>query len=181
MVRSPLRGAALLLLAGTLAVMGCLAPAATGGGTAHAATATATFSVSQDTYTSQSNAAATHGSLTYLSANSGTGDERRTYVKVTVSALPSDASIGAASLQLRATTSSTGTVTVRSVGTAWDQSALTWANQPAPGAPVTSVTGVSAGNLALDVSSVVRGEGTYAFVLTSSALTTLTFASREAV
>ena len=70
-----------------LAVVPLLGALATTGAQAD----TATWNVAEDSYTSQSNAAATHGSATYLGTDAVVGSERRAYLKFTVSNIPTGA------------------------------------------------------------------------------------------
>jgi hypothetical protein len=136
--------------------------------------------VVEDSYTSQSDFGAVHGSVNYLGVNAPPG-ERRAYVKFSVSGVPSDATQVTAMLQLWARKSGSATLTMWSVPSTWSESTLTWANQPALGVAVTSRTGVTSGQYnGFDVSSYVSGNGTYALAITSSSSTELSFVSKEA-
>jgi hypothetical protein len=142
--------------------------------------ASSTVTAAEDSYTSQGNAAATHGSSGSLTVNAAPG-ERRAYVKFTVSGIAAGSTQVTATLRLRATTTSSATFTVRQVASTWTQSALTWNNQPAMGPVVASVAGVTAGqDSEVDVSGYVTGDGTYAVVVTGSSATQARFSSREA-
>ena len=178
MVRSPARAAALVGLAAALIAVApstsSAAPSA-----AAATSGTVTTTAVQDSYTSQSNASATHGSLTYLAADGVAGAERRTYLMFTVSGVPADATSVTASLRLDASSSSSSPFTVSAESTAWSSSTLTWNNQPAPGGQLASRPGVSAGYDAFDVSSAVRANGTVAFVVRTTSTAEVLFASRE--
>jgi acid phosphatase type 7 len=163
------RVAAALVLA---AVVGLLGTA----GTAQAASTTIT--ATEDTYTSQGNASATHGANGSLTVNGAPG-ERRAYVKFVVTGIPADSTEVTAVLRLWASRSSSATFTARAVPSSWTESTLTWNNQPPLGAAVASVTGVTAGQYQeLDVSSHVTGNGTFALALTGSS-TQVGFASTE--
>jgi hypothetical protein len=140
--------------------------------------ATSTITAREDTYTSQGNAGARHGSGGSLTVNAAPG-ERRTYVKFDVAAIPAGSTEVSAVLRLRASASSSATFTAYRVSSAWTQSALTWNNQPALGSTVASVNGVTSGQDSdFDVSSYVTGNGTFALVVTSSG-TQARFTSRE--
>ena len=111
----------------------------------------------------------------------GTKPTQNGYVRFTVSGLTS----APTSVQLQVysySTSATG-VAVRTAGSDWSETGLTWATAPAPAAttvgtlaPLTASTWA-----ATDVSAVVTGNGTYTFALTTTSTTSKQLASREAV
>ena len=174
------RSAVVLLLACGLPLAahgGAVGPAAAATSSALAGSTSSTVAVSQDTYTSQGNPSATHGSFTYLAMSSATGDERRTYLRFTVPSAPAGTTGVTASLRVYAPRASTAPVTVNSVASTWTEGSLTWKNQPAPGAYVTGRAGLVAGLNVFDVSSDVRGSGTFSFVLRTASATQVTLRS----
>jgi acid phosphatase type 7 len=140
---------------------------------------TSTLDATDDTYTSQNNAASPHGGNASLTVNAAPG-ERRAYLKFTVTGVPDGSTEVGAVLRLRSSTASSGTFTVWSVATTWSQSTLTWNNQPELGTVVTSRTGLTAGYNDFDLSSHVTGNGTYAVAITKSSTTQTKFDSKEA-
>jgi len=159
-----------------LAVVPLLGALATTGAQAD----TATWNVAEDSYTSQSNAAATHGSATYLGTDAVVGSERRAYLKFTVSNIPTGATNVTAKVRIYAQSSSSATFTVHNIPSNWTQSGLTWSNQPALGSTVVSKVGVTLGYNDLDVSSTIKANGTYSFAISNSAATQVNFTSKEA-
>jgi acid phosphatase type 7 len=162
-----------------LAVVLALAAAVSVLGAAGAAqAASTTITAAEDTYTSQGNAAATHGSGGSLTVNGAPG-ERRAYVKFNVTGIPAGSTELTAVLRLWVSRSSSATFTARAVPTSWTESTLTWTNQPPLGAAVASVTGVTAGQYReLNVSSLIVGNGTFALAVTGSS-TQARFTSTE--
>ena len=142
--------------------------------------ASTTITASEDSYTSQGNAAATHGSSGSLTVNGPPG-ERRAYVEFTVTGIPADSTDVTAVLRLWVSMSSSATITARAVDpSTWAESTLTWNNQPPLGDTVASVTTVTAGQYReLDVSSHVTGNGTFALALTGSSTSQARFTSTE--
>jgi hypothetical protein len=138
-----------------------------------------TITVAEDTYVSQGTPNTTHGAYAYLATNAAPG-ERRLYVKVTVDGIPTQATGVSATLRLWGQTTSDSVFTVRQVPSTWTEGGLTWNNQPALGATVTSRTGATAGQYNdLNVSSYVTGNGTYAMAIMASTTTQIKFTSKE--
>lgn len=156
-----------LLLPGALVTTGARADAAS-------------LKVSEDSYTSQSNAAAIHGTSTYLGTNAAVSSERRAYLKFAVADIPVGATNVTAKLSVYAESSSSGTFTVYNIPSTWSESSLTWSNQPVPGLTVTQRVGVTTGYNDLDVSSAVKANGTYSFVIRNSAASQSNFTAKEA-
>jgi hypothetical protein len=72
------------------------------------------------------------------------------------------------------------TITLSRTATTWTEGALTWNNQPAIGATVTTKAGLSSGAYnSFDVSSLVTGNGTYAIVVTDNSTTQRYFSAKE--
>jgi hypothetical protein len=138
-----------------------------------------TITLAEDTYVSQGTPNTIHGAYAYLATNAAPG-ERRLYVKVTVNGIPTEATGVSATLRLWGQTTSSSVFTVRQVPSTWTEASLTWNNQPALGATVTSRTGATAGQYNdFDVSSYVTGNGTYAMAVTTSTTTQIKFTSKE--
>ena len=148
-----------------------------GGGTKGSVTLTPTG----DSYTSQGNPNGTHGSDGSLNVNSGSS-ERRAYLKFNVTAIPSNAIGVTAALNMYSQSSagSTVTFTLSQTTTGWDESSITWANQPALGSTVTTRAGMTSGVYnTFDVSSQVTRNGLYAMVITSNNTTQRYLSSKE--
>jgi hypothetical protein len=138
------------------------------------------LSAAEDTYTSQGNPGAVHGTYSHLGVNATPG-ERRAYVKFTVSSIPAGSTQVTAVLRLWPRASLAATFTAWRVPSGWTESTLTWANQPPLDAAVTVQSGVVGGQYnTLDVSSFVTGNGTYALAITGGAATLINFSSKEA-
>ena len=138
-----------------------------------------TITVAEDTYVSQGNPNTVHGAYLYLATNAAPG-ERRLYVKVTVNGLPTQATGVRATLRLWGQTTSSSVFTVWQVPSTWTEASLTWNNQAALGATVTSRTGVTAGQYNdFDVSSYVTGNATFAMAVTTGSTTQANFTSKE--
>jgi hypothetical protein len=106
----------------------------------------------------------------------------RSYLRFTVSGLGGSAA--SATLRIWAGSSqSTGFGVFRVGDNSWSETGITYANQPAASiAPsATGASGpVTAGSwMSVKVSSVVKGNGTYSFVLKTTGVTALALASRE--
>jgi hypothetical protein len=136
--------------------------------------------VAEDSYTSQNNPGATHGPSTYLGTNASVSSERRAYLKFAVANIPVGATNVTAKLSVYAQSSSSGTFTVYNIPSTWTESSLTWSNQPILGSIVTQKGGVTTGYNDLDVSSAVAANGTYSFVIRSSATSQTNFTAKEA-
>jgi len=137
------------------------------------------ITVAEDTYVSQGAPNTTHGAYGYLATNAAPG-ERRLYVKVTVEGIPTHATGVRATLRLWGQTTSTAVFTVWQVPSTWAEGGLTWNNQPALGAAVTSRTGATAGRYNdFDVSSYVTGNATFAMAVTTITTTQIKFTSKE--
>jgi hypothetical protein len=167
--RNCLRGLLVLplLLLGALATTGARADAAS-------------LTVAEDSYTSQSNAGATHKTSTYLGTTSAVGAERRAYLKFAVGNIPVGATNVTAKLSAYAESPSSGTFTVYNIPSAWTESSLAWSNQPVLGSTVTQKVGVTTGYNDFVVSSTVTANGTYSFAIKNSATTQTNFTSKEA-
>ncbi len=117
----------------------------------------------------------------YADATDSGGAERRIFIKFTVSG--AGASVLSAKLRLHCTSGSASGGTLRAVSdTSWDETKITWTSQPQIGAVIGSPIGAvqSGASIDLDVSSIVRGDGTYSFALVTSNDDEVRYAAREA-
>ena len=136
------------------------------------------FAPSDDTYASAATPSSLHGSLTYVSADAS--PVRRGYLKFRVEGVPGP--VTKATLRLWTLSASSAGVRVSAVAdTSWRESTLTYTNAPALAPVATAASGsFSSGTwLALDVSPLVKGDGTYSFALTTASTSSLRIASKE--
>jgi hypothetical protein len=168
-----------VMAASALAVLGCAAIMSTS--TAGATTTNTSFTAVEDSYTAESNASGTHGTVPLaVNATSTFPDRRWTFVKFTVSGLPAGAVVNSAQLQLYAVTTDPNTFTVNQTASSWSESTLTWANQPAMGSALASRTGITANSYATwTATGYVTGNGTYSFLVSGNNPSYRTFNSRE--
>ena len=105
--------------------------------------------------------------------------EEDAYLEFTVSGLTGPPS--SASLQIYSNATSATGVQVRTADSGWTETGLTWNNAPTRSAsPVVDMPNLTASSWATaDVSSVVTGNGSYTFVLTTTSTLAKKFASRE--
>lgn len=193
-----------LLLLGLLLLASVLVPSAAGGGAAGgggddppqspptpppfgrflalaAVTPTQTvFKPTDDTYSSAANPATTHGSLTSLKID---GDPaRRGYVRMVVAGLGLGDRITRVTLRFYPRTGSSSGFEVRTVDPGWSERTLTHLNAPTPSVTVAARSGALTSGTwkSIDVTSLIAGNGTYAFALTTSRSSSLELASKEA-
>jgi hypothetical protein len=146
-----------------------------------ASTATSTsssFSAVADSYVSASNPNAVYGSGTTLKVEGS--PVKNAYVKFVVSGLSGP--VTKATLRLYSQSNSSVGFDARFVpDNTWQESTLSYANAPWPSSTVTASSGpLKTGSwAALDVTSLVVGNGTFSFALTSNSATALKLASRE--
>jgi hypothetical protein len=165
-----------------LLLVGVLIPAAAGGrlpALAAAATLT-TIKPTDDTYSSAANPSTVHGASTSLKVD---GDPvRRGYVRMVVSGLAPSDRITRVTLRVYPRTSSSTGFEVRAVDPGWAEKTLTHLNAPAPSPTVAARSGTLTSGTwrSLDVTSLVPGNGTYAFALTTTRSSSLELASKEA-
>ncbi len=104
----------------------------------------------------------------------------RSYLRFDVTGL-SGASVLSATLRLHATDPSDDGGALYPVSTDWTESGIVWGNAPSiGGAPVAGGVAIYGGQWReIDVTSVVRGEGSYAFALDSGSSNSAYYSSRE--
>ena len=143
-------------------------------GVAHADTATEVLKVSaaDDSYSSSTRPTYNFGGSDKLYAGKVKGDTLVSYLKFKVGTLSTGATVKSASITLtRDDHAFPATVKLAKVAnTTWAEKTLTAKNDPALGAVVKTVSPKAADTtVTFDVSSVVKGAGTYTFAVTSSA------------
>ncbi|MFI7445814.1 endo-1,3-alpha-glucanase family glycosylhydrolase [Nonomuraea indica] len=154
---------------------------------AKAAPVSVTFPAVEDVFVSEAEPAKNFATATWLSVcGAGCGStatgRRVALTRFTVTDVPADAENVKVTLDVVPARTTAAAVSVRPVTGAWTETATTWNTRPAIGATaVASHTGFTAGaTVRLDVSSAVKGDGTYAFALTGAdATTTPLMSSRE--
>ena len=125
---------------------------------------------SEDGYSSSSRPTYNFGASDTLVAGRAGGDTMVSYLKFTVASPGAGVTVKSAQLTLtRDSKTLPSALTLSKVAdTAWTEKALSAKNDPAIGAAVSTVKPKSdAATVSFDVSSVVKGAGTYTFALTS--------------
>jgi hypothetical protein len=123
-----------------------------------------------DTYTFAEYPDARRGDATKLVASSVPGNRKIIYLKFTVNGLPDDATNVRSFVRLtRDNHHLSAPVAISAVpDTDWSESAVTYRNAPDLGQRIEEVpTGVTTRTVSFDVTSAVKGNGTYAFAVTS--------------
>jgi len=146
-----------------------------------AAATPVTVNASADSYVSADTPDTNYGTATSVTvrAPSSTKAEAIAFVKFAVTGLTRAPS--AVQLQLYSYAQSATGVQVYTAGSDWTESAVTWNTMPAPGTTLAA----NMANLVLnayataDVSSVVTGNGTYTFAITTTSTLSKQLASRE--
>lgn len=138
-----------------------------------------TVQAEADTYVDSANAAGNLGTQTVLEVDQPSPDPtQQVLVRFTVSGV--SGAVTSSKLRLYARNGSPTGPAVHVVSQAWSETGVTWNTRPALGALVQNIGNVAAGAwLEVDVSSVVRGNGTYSFALAPRSTDGLTFDSRE--
>ncbi|MEO5577369.1 MAG: Ig-like domain-containing protein [Gaiellaceae bacterium] len=136
-----------------------------------------TYTATADSYVSAVSPKKVHGSLGYMRVD---GAPRRGYVRFNVSGVTG--TVAKAWLRLYSLKSHPTGFEVRGVAdNSWQESTLSYLNAPPASDSVTALSGPFATNswLSLDVTPLVRGDGTYSFALTSASMSYFTLATRE--
>ncbi len=168
----------------TLSAVGCAGPAmaqmvpADPSAASDYVSTAVTFTPTADAYVSALYPTANYGTASQLRADGS--PVTTSYLRFSVSGL--GGSVAQATLRVYANSAlDTGIAARRVVSNTWSESTLTYDNAPAPGTLIASSNVISANTwVTWDVSSYVVGNGTYSFALSSSNLTALSMASREA-
>ncbi len=143
-----------------------------------AATSSSTFNPVADAAVYQATPTTNFGSLTTLKVDSS--PLIRSYLRFTVAGLTGK-TVTSAQLKIYANTSlSTGFAVDKLSNNTWTESGITYNNAPAPGTAINSSGPVTASSwVTIDVSSYIKGDGTYNLVLAPNFSTALSFASRQ--
>jgi hypothetical protein len=140
--------------------------------------ATLTLTAVADSYVRSDQSGTNFGTSTQLASNGASTTTMISYLRFDVTGLAGPP----ASATLSYVSRSTGTTrtAVRLVTGTWSEDTLTYANRPAYGSAISSTAALTAGTWATaDVSSVVTGNGSYSFALTTTATATRYADSRE--
>ncbi|WP_256863000.1 endo-1,3-alpha-glucanase family glycosylhydrolase [Microbispora sp. GKU 823] len=157
----------------------------TSAATSTAGAVSTSVAATDDVFVSEAEPTKNFGTATWMSvcgsACGGTAaGQRVALVRFTVAGIPAGAAGVTVTLAVTSARTTDTTIAVRPVTGAWTETGTTWNTRPAMGEVIDSHSGFTAGGTAtLDVSSVVKGNGTYAFALTgTSATTTVLHSSR---
>jgi chitodextrinase len=134
------------------------------------------FAAEADAYVNADKPDANYGSASSLRIDAS--PDVRSYVRFTVQGITGE--VTQATLYLQANSSSGAGFSVRNVAdNSWGEGTITHTNAPAVGSVIRSSGPVSTGSIAIDVSPLVTGNGTYTIALTTPGSTAISFASRE--
>jgi hypothetical protein len=161
----------------TAAVLAC-AVAALGVGAGPAGAATTTFAPVADSYVASDAPSANYGSSANLRADATPAT--RSYLRFSVAGL--SGTVTKATLRIYDRTALAEGYAVYGVASnSWGESTITWSNAPAPAGSATASSGKVAASTttSLDVSPLVKGNGTISFALATKSATAIAMASRE--
>jgi hypothetical protein len=139
---------------------------------------TVTFNPSADAYVISTSASSNFGTATNLRVDSS--PITRSYLRFVVSGLPG--AVQSASLRIYANSANTTGFAVHSVAdNTWTESGITYTNSPAVGAVINNSAAINAGAwVTVDITSYVKGAGTYNLAIDSTNDTNTSLGSREA-
>jgi chitodextrinase len=139
-----------------------------------------TLNSAADARVEEANPSSNFGTVSPLRVDGGTGVHVETYLSFTASGLIG--SVRHATLRLYALSGTGDGPTVSPTSTSWTETGINWGNKPAPiGSPVVDLGGIATGTwVDIDVTSLVRGNGTYAFQLSGQSTDGVDFHSKEA-
>jgi hypothetical protein len=159
-------------------LVGALALAVPAACAAQASAATTTLPAAADAWVDSSSPSTNHGSSTLLNTATG-GPYRNIYLRFDVSGLTQP--VTKATLKLVTQTTTAKGVSLGPVAdNTWGESTINWTNAPAIGSAVASSGVFNAGDtVSIDVTPVVKGNGTVSMGITTTALVDKTFSSRE--
>jgi hypothetical protein len=167
----------LLSLLAACLVIAALAFSALPGKTVSAQSASKIFRPSADAYVLQSSPTTNYGTKTNLRVDSS--PITRSYLRFTISGL-NGAPVQSAKLRIFANSSASGVIANALANNSWTESGLTYANAPAPGSAINTSAACSSGQwVSVDVTSYLKGEGTYNLVITSTSATNASLGARE--
>jgi parallel beta-helix repeat protein len=129
-----------------------------------------------DSYVSDASPSSNFGSRVALKVNSS--PRINSYLRFDVPSLPGN--VSRVVLRVYATSASSTGYTVHSTSNAWSERTITFSNAPSFGSSLGSKSGINANSWTeVDLTSVVRAQGQYSFVLKSVSNTLTSFSSRE--
>ena len=141
--------------------------------------ATLTLTAAADAYVRSDQAATNFGSAVQLASNGSSTTTMISYLRFDVTGLSGPAT--SATLSYYSQSTGVTKTAVHLVSGSWSESTLTYGSRPAYGATISTTGALTAGTRATaDVSSVVTGNGSYSFALTTTATATRWADSREA-
>ena len=166
------------LLVGGVIVVGVVGALVIHQATTKASKPAQTFTAGADAYVSAAKAATNYGRSSELSVDGS--PVKRAYVRFVVAGVAGRPS--RATLRVYATSPSRSGLGVSRVDEdGWAEQSLTWSNAPAiPGAPTATSSRFSPGWVAIDVTSLVAGDGVVSFAITEPDRTAVSLRSREA-
>ncbi len=146
---------------------------------APASAASDTFTPVADAYVVSTSASTNFGTATTLRVDSS--PVSNSYLRFVVSGL-NGAVIQSAKLRIYAKSANTTGFTVKPVSNnTWAENTLTYSNAPTAGTSFNSSTAIPAGTwVTVDVTSYIKGAGTYSLQLSSTSATKTSLAAREA-
>ncbi|MGW0801404.1 endo-1,3-alpha-glucanase family glycosylhydrolase [Nonomuraea sp. NPDC002799] len=176
---------ALLATVATFATLGTVT--VTSAQAAAVAPVSVTFAAAEDVFISQAEPAKSFATATWVSVcgsacGGSAAGQRIGLTRFKVTGIPEDAEDVKVTLDVVSARTTDTTIAARTVTGTWSEAATTWNTRPTIGeTAVGSHTGFTTGATAkLDVSTAVKGDGTYAFALTgTAATTTVLMSSRE--
>jgi hypothetical protein len=162
------------IAAATLLVGVALLSTTTGVAPARAAS-TLTFTPTADSYVVSNAKSSNFGTTTTLLV--GTSPTKHTYLMFDVEGL--GGTVSSATLRLYVDTGGSG-ASARSTTTTWTETGITYANAPAYGSAVSTVSNLATGTwVGFNVTSLITGNGAVAVAYTSASKSAIAFASRE--
>jgi hypothetical protein len=144
------------------------------------ATTSLTFIAEADAYVSESNPGTNYGNSTTLQVNGASNPEMESFIRFTVTGI--SGSIQAVRLRVYDTTNATNNgPAIYATGTSWAETGITWTTRPARLSGVLDNKGSISTNIWVeyDVTSQVKGNGTFSFVLAADSSDGATFSSRQ--
>ena len=137
------------------------------------------FYAEADARVTESSPSTNYGSSTALRVDAGSDPDVQTYLRFAVSGL--SGSVASAKLRVYATSPTTDGPAVYATSANWSEGGITWSNRPAPvGGASDNKGSIATGTWAeFDVTPLVAGNGTYAFVLIGSSSDGVDMSSRQ--
>jgi acid phosphatase type 7 len=145
-----------------------------------AAAATTTFGAAADARVEAANPSTNFGTSTLLRVDGGSDPDVDSYFRFSVAGV--SGTVQQATLRLYATTDTTNGPSLYATASNWSESQITWANRPLASTAAIARRAVVTPNtwVDYDVTSLVRGDGTYSMSLHTLSVDGLNYASREA-